>query len=192
MVILLIFCYLCNKYIPQYINIMSIKSNKNSCFEYIVDTLIQKNNGSSKDFSTLKLIKLLFFVVGVSSTDTDSGLTGIFNHFFAMPYGPVESDIYNTILAGELTKYIISPSGCELKADKEINIDESLKNKIEAAVSNLLQKNPNILKCQPFELVDISHKWSCWRICYNIALSNEAHSIEIPSEMIQNSVKYYQ
>ena len=167
---------------------------KNAYFEYLIDALGRKSDSGSNDFTTLKLIKLLFLVVGVSSTKDKMGLTEIFDKFVAMPFGPVESDIYNVIQADNLAKYRITPYQCCIK-NKSANIslsDPQQKEMIDSAIDLLLEKNPNILKCQPFELVDITHKWSCWKICYDIALENGKHSIGIPSRMIQKSVKYYQ
>lgn len=166
---------------------------KRAYFEYLIDSLSQRNNSSFNDFTTLKLIKLLFLVVGVSSTDQETGLTEIFDNFVAMPYGPVESDIYNAIQTDALAKYRITSSQCNIKnANANICLDSCQRQAIDDAIDLLLEKNPHILQCQPFELVDITHKWSCWRICYDIALGNNKHSIGIPSRMIQKSVKYYQ
>ena len=164
---------------------------KKAYFEYLIDSLIQRNNCSFDGFTTLKLIKLLFLVVGVSSTEQERGLTTIFDKFVAMPYGPVESDIYNFIQNNALTKYSITSSQCKIKnVNTNTNLHDNQRQAIDNAIDLLLEKNPRILQCQPFELVDITHKWSCWRICYDWAL--EKKSIGIPSRMIQNSVKYYQ
>lgn len=166
---------------------------KKAYFEYLIDKLSQENGGCFKDFTTLKLIKLLFLAVGISSTDEKKGLTEIFDKFVAMPYGPVESDIYTAIQTDALAKYKITSSQCSIKnpyANTTLNTNQ--KKDIDDAIVLLLKRNPYILRCQPFELVDITHKWSCWRICYDIALGNNKHSIGIPSGMIQRSVKYYQ
>lgn len=165
---------------------------KKACFEYLIDSLAQRNNGSLEGFTTLKLIKLLFLIVGISSTEENQGLTSVFNNFVAMPYGPVESDIYNAIQDNTLTKYSITASKCDIRNNIDITIKEEHRIAIDNAIELLLEKNLNILKCQPFELVDITHKWSCWRICYDWALENGKKSTEIPSQMIQSSVKYYQ
>jgi len=162
-------------------------------FEYFIDSLSQRNNNSLKGFTTLKLIKLLFLTVGVSSTEEDRGLTTVFNNFVAMPYGPVESDIYDTIRTDGLSKYNITSSQCAIKnSNANTTLDEDSKQIIDNAIKLLFERNPEILSCQPFELVDITHKWSCWKICYDVALANGKHSISIPSRMIQNSIKYYQ
>lgn len=110
-----------------------------------------------------------------------------------MPYGPVESDIYDTIRTDGLSKYNITSSQCAIKnSNANTTLDEDSKQIIDNAIKLLFERNPEILSCQPFELVDITHKWSCWKICYDVALANGKHSISIPSRMIQNSIKYYQ
>lgn len=171
---------------------MKKTENKNICFEYLIDVLAKKNKNGLIGFSTLKLIKLLFFVVGVSSSEKNEGLTSIFDNFVAMPFGPVESDIYNEVQHNRLQKYLITSSKCDLKKDIKISISRADKEQIENAVNLLLTKNPNILNCEPFELVDITHKWSCWQICFDLALSLNKRSVKIPSRMIQKSIKYYQ
>lgn len=124
-------------------------------------------------------------VVGVSSTEQERGLTTIFDKFVAMPYGPVESDIYNFIQNNALTKYSITSSQCKIKnVNTNTNLHDNQRQAIDNAIDLLLEKNPRILQCQPFELVDITHKWSCWRICYDWALENRKKSIGIPSRMI--------
>ena len=50
-------------------------NKKCSCFEYLIDCLYRRNNGVLNDFTTLKLIKLLFLVVGVSSTEQERGVS---------------------------------------------------------------------------------------------------------------------
>lgn len=170
-----------------------IMEEKIAYFEYLIDSLSQRNDSRINGFTTLKLIKLLFLVVGVSSTDQNRGLTEVFDNFVAMPYGPVESDIYSAIQSNTLIKYYITSSQCKIKnVNAIINLDDNQRQTIDRAINLLLEKNPNILQCQPFELVDITHKWSCWKICYDVALANGKHSIGIPSRMIQKSVKYYQ
>lgn len=165
---------------------------KLDCFEYLIDILARKYNKNIQDFTTLRLIKLLFLVTGVSTTNEDAGLTDIFDNFVAMPYGPVESDIYAAIQRDGLKRYSVSASGCYLKKEEPFHISDESKRSLETAVDYLLEKNPQILSIQPFELVDITHKWSCWRVCYKFALNSGKRSITIPSQMIQNSVKYYQ
>lgn len=171
------------------------KSNKEIAFEYFIDVLRDHNGGDCRDFSTVKLLKLLFLTVGLSSSEEELqkpiSLINIFNKFVAMPFGPVESDIYNYIQLDQLT-YQITPSGCTKKNDSEpVSISQEIKELIDNGISYLLKKNPEILHSEPFELVEITHKWSCWQICFEFALRNGKKSFPIPPELISRSVKYY-
>ena len=72
-----------------------------------------------------------------------------------------------------------------------IDLDNDSKQVVDDAVNLLFEKNPNILNYQPTHLVDIVQKWSCWKICYDVALTNGNFNIIIPPKMIRNSIKYY-
>lgn len=166
--------------------------NKVLFFEYFVDALIRKNNNKTDTLTPHKIIRLLFLTVGLYSTDENKQLTEIFNKFVAKPFGPVEEDVCEFITADILSKYTINKSGCYIKNDSiSINLDNDSKKVVDDAVNLLLEKNPNILYYQPTKLVDIVQKWSCWKLCYDIALTNGNFNIIIPSRMIRNSIKYY-
>lgn len=166
--------------------------NKILFFEYFVDVLIRKNNNKTDTFTIQKIIRLLFLTVGLYSTDENKHLTKIFNKFVAKPFGPVEEDVCEFIAADVLSKYSITNSTCNIKNDSfSIDLDNDSKQVVDDAINLLLEKNPNILYYQPTKLVDIVQKWSCWRICYDVALTNGNFNIIIPPKMIRNSVKYY-
>lgn len=166
--------------------------NKVLFFEYFVDALIRKNNNKTDTFTPQKIIKLLFLTVGLYSTDENKHLTKVFNKFVARPFGPVEEDVCEFIAADILSKYSFTNSTCNIKNDGiNIELDNDSKRVVDDAINLLLEKNPEILSYQPTELVDIVQKWSCWKICYDIALTNGNFNIIIPSKLIRNSVKYY-
>ncbi len=169
-------------------------STKKAAFEYFIDVLTQRNCEDCQDFSTVKVLKLLFLAVGLASSEEDLkkdvSLINIFNNFVAMRFGPVESDIYNYIKRDQLI-YCITPTGCIKKENAvQSELSDDIKELIESAVADLLNKNSKILSAQPFELVDITHKWSCWQICYEMARNNNQNMSPIPSELICLSVKY--
>lgn len=175
------------------IETQTIMNTKYNCFEYMIDKFAAIENGDLLSFTRLKVLKLLFFVTAISSEKSKKdNLLSIFDNFVAMPYGPVESDIYNCITQKQLNKYDISSNSCSLKQDTiEQNISDDLKLSIDNSIESLLKENPKILSYSPFELVDLSHKWSCWEICFEVAKQNKKASISMPSESIINSVKYY-
>lgn len=166
--------------------------NKILFFEYFVDALIRKNNNKTDTLTAHKIIRLLFLTVGLYSTDKNKLLTKVFNKFVARPFGPLEFDVCEFIAADILSKYTFTKSECIIKNDSiNIDLDDDSKQVVDDAINLLLEKNPEILSYQPTELVDIVQKWSCWRICYDIALTNGNFNLIIPSRMIINSVKYY-
>lgn len=166
--------------------------NKVLFFEYFVDALIRKNNNKTDTLTPHKIIRLLFLTVGLYSTDENKQLTEIFNKFVAKPFGPAEEDVCEFIAADILSKYTFINSTCEIKNDSiNIDLDDDSKQVVDDAVNLLIEKNPNILYYQPTHLVDIVQKWSCWKICYDIALANGNFNLIIPPRMIRNSVKYY-
>ena len=166
---------------------------KYDCFEVILDVLFQKEKPNIKDFTTLKVLKLLFFISCISSQfSKDKNLLNIFNRFVAMPYGPVESDIYNKIQADELKKYRLTTNECIIKDNSaSLNVDESTRHLIKQSITKLIAVNPNILSYSAFQLVDLSHKWSCWQICFKVAKDNNKSSIIMPINVIESSTKYY-
>lgn len=79
---------------------------KKQAFEYLLNGLLQWfSNGelykNSNSFSRVKVLKLLFFVAVIKDADGND-LLDIFDKFYAMPHGPVESDIYNYMSRDEL------------------------------------------------------------------------------------------
>lgn len=76
-------------------------TTKELAFEYLMDCFIdwyksiKNDNSFHYSFTKLKVIKLLFFASAVNANNEDHNLLGTFNKFVAMPFGPVESDIYN-------------------------------------------------------------------------------------------------
>ena len=97
-------------------------TTKELAFEYLMDCFIdwyksiKNDNSFHYSFTKLKVIKLLFFASAVNANNEDHNLLGTFNKFVAMPFGPVESDIYNKMNQSAIGKYCIS--------DKELKIQE--------------------------------------------------------------------
>ena len=168
-------------------------SIKIKCVEYFIDCLHSNERKNVFSFTPLKIIKLLFFTTAASiEIDPQKNLLTIFDNFVAMPYGPVESDIYNSITQNTLNKYFISIDGCKIKdPSMELNIHQEAKDLINKSIDKLKEKNNEIFNYTPVELVDISHKWSCWKNSYEIALQFNKNSYSIPSESIKKSIKYY-
>lgn len=176
-----------------------MNENKKYAFEYLIDLLIQwhKNICGEHDtryeesFTKLKLIKLLFFASAISASNSDYGLLTVFNRFVAMPFGPVESDVYNE-LNSTIGKYKITDKKLQIvdTSYSPVN-DQEIEEKISKAVNLLKEKNKEIIKYSAFELVDLSHQWSCWKVTYEFAQKTGKRSMVIPAKMIIDSDKYY-
>lgn len=100
------------------------KENQILVFEEIVMQIVKwwKDSNPGKDFekdnnlSTLKVLKLHFFVCAVGTTKNEpSPLLDMFN-FYAMPYGHVCGDIYQHIknTRGKFSKFTLSNKGIVL------------------------------------------------------------------------------
>ena len=168
-------------------------------FEYTVQKLVEWYNetgsllsNQSNDFNKLKVLKLHFFVSAISSNENDLGLLKIFDKFCAMPYGHVESQVYDNLKHSIIQ---ISRNGIENLAELQ-NIDfpdveENIKDQINEAISKLKDANPSLINYSPFMLVDLSHAWSSWRTMYRLAKQLGKSSIAIPTHMIQREEKMY-
>lgn len=178
-----------------------MEQNKVLCFEYIVSLLIKwhqevtgEATGYLYSFSRLKVLKLLFFVSAVKTVDGND-LLDLFDNFSAMPLGPVECDIYKSMVDKETVVYEF-PERLMKVEQRNINtifsgIDKKTKENIENSVSALRLKNKYIVCLKPFDLVNISHQWSCWDTAYECALFFGKRSYNMSVESIRESLKYY-
>ncbi len=177
-------------------SIFYVSMNREKCdsFEYIIDLLSEQQGIALGTLGVLSLLKILFFVVGASCNRDEEGLTQVFDNFYAMPYGPVESDIYNAIKQqnGRINKYSIRGGQTVLNSEYEdMSLSEEQKKRLARGVDALLAENPQILSYSPFELVEISHYWNCWYSIYSEALHEGVRSKRMPGIFIQYSNKYY-
>jgi len=166
---------------------------KLKAFEYFVYKLTewykeayQQNDIEVNDLSKLKIFKLHFFTTAISTSTKDSGLLGVFDKFYALPFGPVESEVYGSL--SELTYFDITSSALILK--QPIDIDDisntNQKQLIDLAIAKISKGYFNLIKASAFDLVELSHKWSCWKIVFDFAKRQNSRSWEIPHELIMN------
>ncbi len=171
--------------------------NKTNAFDYFVFRLIELAKTQKIEYTTeltkLKLLKLLFFTTAVTSSKHSKGLLEVFDDYWALPYGHVESGVYNYI-----------PNSIFFKIDKSgvTTLNNNLTREsfglleneiylIDKAIDSLLEKNPNILSYSAFQLVELSHEWQSWKSMFNLAKINRKSGLKIPIEMIQNEPKFY-
>lgn len=179
---------------------MKDRKNKILCFEYIVSLLIkwhQKQTGNDTlyllTFSKLKVLKLLFFVSAVDATCEDNGLLDIFDNFYAMQHGPVESDIYDAITYNETNKYQFSDRSInDINHQFDFsNLSVSTKKRLDNSLKSLINKNQNLILFSAFDLVDLSHKWNCWKISIETAHLLNVGSIKMNTEIIKKDRKFF-
>ena len=173
---------------------------KVKAFEYFVKQLISwyKEQNTAEDFenndlSRLKVLKLHFFVSASKANEEEDGLLGVFNNFWAMPYGHVESDIYKSlehlccfklsneklaILNQDLTHYFN-------------DLDPEIKTEIEKSFEVIKDKNKELINYLAVDLVELSHSWYSWKSMYKLARSFNKYSLKIPKEIIKSEGKIF-
>lgn len=176
------------------------------CFEYLIYSLNKwykelnpNDENSLEQFSRLKSLKLLFFASAVNaSSNVKLGLLTVFDNFYAMQHGPVESDIYNAMVRSETQIFDFTDRPTKLKnAGIKLNdelfseLDSDDKELIDNAIETLKEKNNILVLKKPFDLVDISHKWNSWKVAYEIAQIFDKRSEKINSDDICNDIKYF-
>lgn len=170
---------------------------KTLAFEYFVYKLYkwyENAMGSidDNDFSTLKVLKLLFFCSAIEAKEKSDTtlLDKPFNNFYAMPYGHVESDIYNSIRKDELQYFCIDNKKTIQKDTanfSELPLD--IKQKIDSSFEKLLEENEELFKMSPLELVELSHLWYSWKYYYSKAKQGGSFSAKIPNNIIKSEEK---
>lgn len=171
-------------------------------FEFIVhklkDWFMERNRINSleefnqkNDFSTLKLLKFHFLVSSIESA-TNNNLLDEFS-FYAMPYGPVETDIYSRIKTNpEFNSFSVDNFKSTFTSSNYMGNwnDIRLINSIESSVSKLKEIDNSLINADAGSLVDLTHKWSSWKITYSQARILGIYSKEMDNELIKNDNKY--
>ena len=183
---------------------MDTTNYKILCFEYILYKLLEKHgqkcpNLDSKDilesYTRLKALKLLFLVSAAKASKKQEALLRIFDKFYAMERGPVESDIYDAMNTNNIGMYDFSRRKTRLNENFNIEVFQKIKESdcelINDSIDCLLSQNANILLEGPFSLVGITHKWSSWKIAYHIATALGKGSERMKIEHIKNDIKYF-
>lgn len=185
---------------------LSNEERKILYFEYILKRLLQwyaeyNQKESPNDFSILKSLKLLFFVAASSShmqARKSRLLNEIFNDFVAMPYGHVESNLYDILKRrkGDLNFFTITNKELTSKDQSNLGlalggVDQEILAEIDAAIAYLKKLNPRLVLLSPFDLVNLSHAWHSWKSYYNRALLNSSQSERIPVSIIESEDKVF-
>lgn len=171
----------------------SVTMNKNKiyAFDYML-TLFEEwkqslnTKNACKALSKLSVLKLLF-LVAAPKKDNGLDLLDVFNNFHALPYGPVESDIYNAIQNDDLPSYNVGDRFISLKkvtTPLPYTVDGYCN--IKQAVDELRCINNGLIELNAFELVEITHKWDSWNKSIDFAHFIGASSYKMTTQAIRN------
>lgn len=167
-------------------------------FEYICHELYRwyevesvkrfKQGFYSNDLNKLKLMKLLFFVCAASCEKEYLGLLEIFNNFYALPLGHVESDVYDNI--GSIKGMVINRYTLELNPDYQVNLTDEHKQLVQSAIAKLKDMNPDIILYSANLLVTLSHLWNSWQINFRNALmkGKNSHPITVEEILVESKI----
>jgi len=148
-----------------------------------------KDDAFTNAFTKLSLLKLLFLTAATKTDDKDdkSDLLDIFDDFRALPYGPVESDVYNAMNSNELPNYDITDRKISIKENTGLTtLEKELQLKIEKSVNKIKNINSELITLNAFDLVEITHQWDSWISAYNFAQLMGQQAYKITSEEIRN------
>lgn len=168
-------------------------------FEYVVSKFIawQKGDNNTSNFSSftrLKLQKLLFLTAAVNATPESKDLLVVFNNFHALPYGPVESDIYNAMTENRFTNISFQERHMVIHQQNQNqfgHLDSSILGMIDKATSELRIKNEQLINFPASQLVNITHKWKSWQNAMDIARILGSGSAKMSIEDICRDFKYF-
>jgi uncharacterized phage-associated protein len=172
--------------------------NKVKGFEYLLTQLVnwhsEATGKKNNDISVLKALKLLFFVSAVNANkdSTHDLIDEVFDNFVAMPYGHVESDVYNAIKGLEVKNVEITNREAKILHPERITLTKSHKDLIDSAITSLKEVNPYLITLPSFDLVELSHNWYSWQYYYNKAKEEHKLSSEIPTKVIKEEEKIFQ
>lgn len=155
--------------------------NSNDCakkkllFEYLVFLLEQWKQeihlSYVPPFTKLKLQKILFLVAAVNSTNDKHPLLEVFNRFYALPYGPVELDIYEAMNSNQFDKIQFERNQCICNCSEMdfIGLEGPIKKEMNDALLTIKSMGANYITISVFDLVAITHKWTSWQVAYQVA-----------------------
>lgn len=165
-------------------------------FDYMLSLFEQwyKEEGKGAvDFgncSKLSMLKLLF-LTAVPKDENPNDLLDTFDNFCALPYGPVESDVYNAIQSDKLPSYTITERSIAKKEIAELPYKMEDYISVKDAVNALKAKNKNLIFLNAFDLVNITHKWESWKQSITFAKLMDMSSYKMTVESIRNDRNKY-
>lgn len=141
----------------------------------------------NKPFSKLKAMKLLF-LAAAPKEDGGDDLLDIFDNFYAMPYGPVESDVYNAIQEDKLPSFSVKYRSIEPREGAEPynakRYNGKLYHRVRNAVNDLKEKNEKLVLLNAF-------RWSSWSRAMDFAEFMKQLSAKMSIDSIRDSSKIF-
>lgn len=159
-----------------------------------IDWFQEKSGSEKNDLSTLKVLKLIFFVSAINSTpdSEDTLLDRLFNNYVAMPYGHVESDVYDLIKGNYLIDVEVTNRNSKvINHESTAVLNQDLKKQLEESFSKLKEVNGNLILASSFQLVDLSHSWYSWQYFYSLAEESNISSLKIDLNIIKQEDKIF-
>ncbi|WP_223557923.1 SocA family protein [Chryseobacterium lathyri] len=148
----------------------------------------------NNDLSILKSLKLIFLLATINSVKQNENLLDMGFEFAAMPYGPVEKEIYDCYKNGSLDD-IIDKNGLKIHNLEAFIINNSIQQKDKAVIDNnliiLKSYNYYLISKSASYLVDLTHKFTSWKENYKLATSAGKYSHDIPKIDIQEDHLHY-
>ena len=175
------------------------QEKKRYLFEYLVFLLKQWKDELypylKVTFSKLKLHKILFLVAAVKATSQNHPLLDVFNNFYALPYGPVELDIYDAMNSNAFKRIKFEGNNCKSDSldDRYFdNLNNAQKQTMMEAIRTIREMGADYITKDPFELVDITHKWTSWQVAMQVAemLGNKREFMST-DDIINSTVRAY-
>lgn len=175
-----------------------MKVDKIEAFDYMLHLFEEWRDNhetiKGKPFPKLTAMKLLFLAAAPKEEGGDD-LLDIFDNFYAMPYGPVESDVYNAIQEDKLPSFSVKyrsiepREGAEPYNAKRYNC--KLYHRVRNAVNDLREKNEKLVLLNAFELVEITNRWSSWNRTMSFAEFMKQLSAKMSIDSIRDSSKIF-
>lgn len=174
--------------------------NKILLFEYAIHKLMEwhkeavSESNIESHFTRLASLKLLFLLS--ATKDSQNGgrdLLGIFDNYCAMQYGPVEVDVYAAIVYKNTIFYDFGNYAIIKKATPNFSaLSDQLKTQVDRGIAILKSYNPRLISLRASQLVNITHKWSAWRMAIGTAELLGRGGEKMSVESIRNSLPFYE
>nr|WP_258691450.1 Panacea domain-containing protein [Tenacibaculum aquimarinum] len=130
-------------------------------------------------------------LVDTNSNSQDSLLDTVFDNFYAMPYGHVESDVYSIIKENLIEGVSINNKNTTLSTSTNYILDKTISKKIQDSINKLKHLNPHLIELTSFDLVELSHSWYSWQYYYSLAQKQGLNSLEIENSVIKDEDKIF-